>query len=40
MKNVFTPLQQLQESDYDLPDDNDEEENPHFQISDKGSQFT
>ena len=40
MKNVFTPLQQLQESDYDLPDDNDEEENPHFQIADRGFQFT
>ena len=39
-KKAFTKLQQLQESYSDLSDDNDEKENPHFQISDMGFQFT
>ena len=40
MKNDFTQLQQLQESNSDLYDDDDEEENSHFQIADRGFQFT
>ena len=39
MKKSFTHLQQIQESDSDLSDDNDEEENSHFQIADRGFQF-
>ena len=40
MKKYFTQLQQLQESDSNLYDDEDEEENSHFQITDRGFQFT
>ena len=40
MKKAFTQLQQLQESDSDLSDDDEEEKNSHFQIADRGFQFT
>ena len=40
MKNSFTQLQQIQESDSNLSDDDDEEENLHFYILDRGLQFT
>ena len=40
MKKAFTQLQQLQYSDSDLYDDDEEEKNSHFQISDRGFQFT
>ena len=40
MKKTFTQLQQIQESDSDLSDDDDGEENSHFQIADRGLQFT
>ena len=40
MKKAFTQLQQLQESDSDISDDDEEENNSHFQIADRGFQFT
>ena len=40
MKKVFTQLQQLQYSDSDLSDDDEEEQNLHIQIADRGLQFT
>ena len=40
MDKAFTQLEHIHESDSDLSDDDDEEENSHFQIADKGFQFT
>ena len=40
MKKSYTQLQKIQESDSNLSDDVDEEENSHFQIVDRGLQFT
>ena len=40
MKKAVTQLKQIQESDSELSDDDDEEENSHFQIADRGFQFT
>ena len=40
MKKYFTQLQQLQDSDSDLSNDDEEEKNSHFQISDRGFQLT
>ena len=40
MKKDFTQLQQIQESGSDLSYDENEEENLHFQIADRGFQFT
>ena len=40
MKKYFTQLQKLQDSDSDLSNDGNEKEHLHFQISDRGFQFT
>ena len=40
IKKAFTQLQHLQELDSDLSDDDDEEQSSHFQIVDRGFQFT
>ena len=40
MKKYFTQIQQIQESDSNLYDDDDDKENSHFQISERGFQFT
>ena len=40
VKKAFTQLHQLQESDSDLSNDDEEEKNSHFQVADKGFQFT